>query len=318
MKLALRTGHRARFVMAHEEGDVLTEDLAQVGRHDNGGDRAEGKTLSRVHQLFFVAQVELGLLQAQPLGGFLLGILFRQVPFHPGFDALFCAALDHPGDRRTQLTQLVFVDKLFAGRAHNGEASGRQGENEVGTGGVVVVRGVGAAEGVTQNEQDTRGADIDDGVEHRTTRLNDAAGFLLSAGKEAGGVLHENQGDVVDIAEADEAGDLEGRIAVDLTRGDCRVVGDKADNVTAKASEGGDRLAGALRLQLEVIAVIADLLNDNRNVEGGVEPGRRVEGLFQQGVDLPGLALQRIAGRQEGGTDAVVVRQVAKQMQGTT
>ncbi len=108
---------------------------------------------------------------------------------------------------------------------------------------------------------------------------------------------------------------LYGRIAVDLAGGDRAVVGDKADHVAAEAAEGGDHLAGPVRLQLEVVAMVADLLDDDRDIEGGIEAGRRVEGLLQQGVDLPGLAVERIAGLLEGGHDAVVVGEVGQQLQ---
>src|SRR5512137_2022796 len=41
VELALRTAHRRRPVVAQQELDVLAEDLAQVGGHDDGGDGAE-------------------------------------------------------------------------------------------------------------------------------------------------------------------------------------------------------------------------------------------------------------------------------------
>ena len=53
-------------------------------------------------------------------------------------------------------------------------------------------------------------------------------------------------------------------------------------------------LPGALGLDLEVVAVVADLLDDDRHVERRVEAGRRVERLLEQGVDLPGLAVERV------------------------
>ncbi len=83
--------------------------------------------------------------------------------------------------------------------------------------------------------------------------------------------------------------------------------------MAAEPTENGNGLAGAFRLQLEVVAVVADLLDDDRHVEGGVEPGRRIEGFLEQGVDLPGLALQGIAGRLKRRHDAVVVGNVAEQ-----
>ena len=221
--------------------------------------------------------------------------------------------LDHIGSGSTHLAQFVLVDELLAGRSHNRQTGGGQRQNQVGAGRVVVVGGVGAAVGVAEDQQDARSADIDDGIEHGATGLDDAAGLLLATRQEAGGVFHEDDRNVVDVAEADEAGDLDRRVAVDLAGGDGAVVGDEADHIAAQTAEGGDHLAGALRLQLEVVAMVADLLDDDRDVERGVEAGRRVEGLLQQGVDLPGLAVERIAGLLEGGDDAVVVREVGEQ-----
>src|SRR5512133_2813727 len=67
--LALRAGHGAGLVVAHEEGEVLAEHLAQLGGHHQRGDGAERETLLRVHQLLLVPPVERRLLQLQPLGG---------------------------------------------------------------------------------------------------------------------------------------------------------------------------------------------------------------------------------------------------------
>jgi hypothetical protein len=132
----------------------------------------------------------------------------------------------------------------------------------------------------------------------------------------SGRVFHENDRDIVDVAETDEAGDLGGRIAVDLPGGHSTVVGYEADDVATQATKGGNDLAGPLGLDFEVVAVIADLLDDDRHIEGGIEAGWRVEGFLEQGVDLPGLAVERIAGRLEGGHHAVVVGKVAEQPDG--
>ncbi len=59
--------------------------------------------------------------------------------------------------------------------------------------------------------------------------------------------------------------------------------------------------------------MIADLLDDDRHIEGGIETGGRVKGFFEQGVDFPGLAIEGIAGFLEGCHDAVVVGQIAHQ-----
>jgi hypothetical protein len=87
--------------------------------------------------------------------------------------------------------------------------------------------------------------------------------LLLAPRQEARGVLHEHQRDVVEVAEADEARDLERRVDVDLPRGHGAVVGDEAHHVAADAPEGGDGVARAPRLHLEVVAVVAELLDDD-------------------------------------------------------
>src|SRR5512137_1757669 len=143
--------------------------------------------------------------------------------------------------------------------------------------------------------------------------MDDAARLLLAARKESGGFFHEYYRNVVDIAEADEAGNLHCRVAVNLAGGDRRVVGAEADHMATQTPEGGDDLPGPFRLQLEIIAMVTDLLDDNGDIERGVEAGRRVEGLFQQGVDLPGLPVERVAGILKGRCYAIVVRDVGKE-----
>src|SRR5512137_2544390 len=69
VELALRAGHRGGLVVAEQEVEVLPQDLAEVGGHDQRGDRPEGEPLLGVHQLLLVAAVEGGLLLLQPLGG---------------------------------------------------------------------------------------------------------------------------------------------------------------------------------------------------------------------------------------------------------
>ena len=200
------------------------------------------------------------------------------------------------GNGSTHLAHFVLVDELLAGRPHNRQTGGGQRQNQVGTGGVVVVGGIGPAVGVADDQQDARCSDIDDGIQHGATGLDDAAAFLLTSRQEAGGVFHEDHRDVVDIAEAVEAGDLVGGIHRNLTGGHRTVVGHKTDHIATQTTEGGNGLAGPVALQFEVIAMVADLLDHDRDIKGGVKAGGRVEGLFQQGVDLPGLAVQRIAG----------------------
>ena len=135
--------------------------------------------------------------------------LFASFAVHAGGDSLL-GPLFHPsGNRAAQLAKLILVDELLAGRAHDGQSGGGQGQDQVRARRIVVVGGIGAAEGVAQNQQDAGRAHIDDGIEHGAAGLNDAAGFLLAPRQKSGGVLHEDDRDVVDIAEADKARNLQ-------------------------------------------------------------------------------------------------------------
>src|SRR6266536_3044868 len=83
VELALRAAHRRRLVVAEEEGEVLAEDLAQLGRHHDLRDRAEREALLRVHELPLVAAVEGALLRLQPLGRFLVGVPLGVLGVYP-------------------------------------------------------------------------------------------------------------------------------------------------------------------------------------------------------------------------------------------
>src|SRR5512138_2826452 len=58
VELALGARHRAGLVVADEELEVLREDLAEIGRHDERRDGAEREPFLRVHELLLVAAVE--------------------------------------------------------------------------------------------------------------------------------------------------------------------------------------------------------------------------------------------------------------------
>jgi len=56
--------------------------------------------------------------------------------------------------------------------------------------------------------------------------------------------------------------------------------------VSPETAERRDRVARSLRLKLEVIAVITNLLKKNGHVDRRIEPRRRVERLAEERVDL--------------------------------
>src|SRR5512138_1101333 len=132
VELALRAGHRRGLVVTDEEAEVLREHLAEVGRHHERRDRAEREPFLRVHQLLLVAAVERGLLLLQPLARLLLGVLLRLRAVHPGGGAGGDALLHHVGGLAADLAELVLVDELLAGGAHDGEARRGEREHEVG------------------------------------------------------------------------------------------------------------------------------------------------------------------------------------------
>ena len=104
--------------------------------------------------------------------------------------------------------------------------------------------------------------------------------LLLTPGQEAGRVLEENDGDVVQVTEADESRIFISGIDVDLSRGDSRVIGDKAHYVASHAAKGGNGIARAISLRFQEITVITQLLDQNTDIKWCIESGWRVERLF--------------------------------------
>ena len=117
------------------------------------------------------------------------------------------------------------------------------------------------------------------------------------------------------VAEADEAGDLVRRVDVDLPARDRAVVGDEADHVAAEPAERGDHVARALGLQLEVVAVVADLLIRIVTSSGVFKPVGELNALrSRMSISVVERSIG-VAGRAERRAHAVVVRQVREQPQ---
>ena len=91
------------------------------------------------------------------------------------------------------------------------------------------------------------------------------------------------------------------------------VVADEADDVPAQAAERRDRVARSLRLELEVVAVIADLLKDDAHVDRRIEGGWRVERLAEEGVDFARRPVDWVRGFLIRSESMVVSGQVAQQ-----
>ena len=212
------------------------------------------------------------------------------------------------GDR----AQFVLEDEILARGAHHRDPRHRHREHDVGAGEMRIVGSVGAAEGVADDHRHAGRAHVDDGVEELPAGLDDAALLLLGAGQEARRVLDEQERDVVEVAEADEACRLQRCIDVDLARGDGGVIGDEAGDPAAEATEGGHHVAGALGLDLEELAVVADLLDVERDVHRRVHAGGRVERSAEESVLVLGVAVDRIRARVERRVDAVVVGQITE------
>ncbi len=120
--------------------------------------------------------------------------------------------------------------------------------------------------------------------------------LLLSTWQKSGCVLKEDHRNVVEVAKPNKAGVFISRIDIDLTRGHRRVVRNETHHVTAHPAKGRHGVAGAIGLRLQKIAMITELLDQDADIEGSVEPGRRVKRLFKQNINVHGLAVRRIRG----------------------
>ena len=119
-------------------------------------------------------------------------------------------------------------------------------------------------------------------------------------GQEARGVLEEDHGNVVEVAEADEARALARRVDVDLARGHGRVVGDEADHVAADAAEGRDQVARPRGCSSKYSPWSQICCMKSVMSRGAFMPAGRVEGAAEEDVLLDGEAVDRIRGLAEG------------------
>ena len=121
--------------------------------------------------------------------------------------------------------------------------------------------------------------------------LDDAAVFLAGAGKEPGDIDECHERDIEAVAEANEACRLDRGGDVQAAGQYHRLVGDDADGRALHAAEARDDVAGVVRLDLEEVAFVRDLLDQLLHVVGLGRIGRH------QAVERRVVAVGRIAGR---------------------
>ncbi len=136
--------------------------------------------------------------------------------------------------------------------------------------------------------------------------------FLFGTRLKPSGVFDEDHGNVVKVTEANKAGVLIGRLDIDLSGGHRRVVGDKSNHLSAHATQRTQGVFRAIGLDLQIVPVVAQLLNQNANFQWRVKTVRSVKRLFKQNVGFPGFSIQRITGPLDGRHFGVVAGQIAQ------
>ena len=84
----------------------------------------------------------------------------------------------------------------------------------------------------------------------------------------------KNNWDVVQITEANKASIFVGCIDVYLARRNRRIIGDEANDISAHTPQRCNRVARPFRLNLEKVTVVTQLLYQNSDVDGRIEPCR--------------------------------------------
>src|SRR5690606_19312086 len=132
---------------------------------------------------------------------------------------------------------------------------------------------VGAAVGLAHDDGDLRHGGGGVGEEHLGAVADDAAAFLGDAGEEAGDVNEGEQGDVEDVAEADEARGLVGGVDVEGAGLEGGLVGDDAGDDALDAAEADDHVFGEVAMDVEEVAVVHESGDDLVHVDGGLGVG---------------------------------------------
>src|SRR6266481_9961667 len=137
--------------------------------------------------------------------------------------------------------QLAFVDDVDrAFGAHHGDFRGGPGEIGVGADVLGGHDAIGAAVGFAGDDSDFRYGGFREGEEQLGAVLDDAAKFLLRAGKEARHVLEGDQRDVESVAETHKARAFYGGVNVENAGEKRGLIGDDADGAAVETGEPYD------------------------------------------------------------------------------
>src|ERR1700687_879889 len=137
-----------------------------------------------------------------------------------------------------QFTFVNNVDGAF--RAHDGDFRGGPGEIGVGADVFGGHDAIGAAVGFAGDDRNFWHRGFGEGEEQLGAVFDDAAEFLLRAGKKAGNVLESDERDVEGIAETHEARAFDGGVDVENPGKKSGLVGDDADRAAVEAGEPYD------------------------------------------------------------------------------
>src|SRR6266849_2008958 len=127
---------------------------------------------------------------------------------------------------------------------------------------------VGPAVRLARDDRDLRHGGLAEGVEELRPVLDDAAELLGRAGQEAGHIDEGDQRNVEAVAEADEAGRLDGGVDVEAAGQEGGLVRHDAHRAAAEAREAAEDVLRERLLHLEEVAVVHHRADDLAHVVG--------------------------------------------------
>ena len=146
--------------------------------------------------------------------------------------------------------------------AHHGDLVGRPGVGEVGADGLGVHDDVRAAVRLAQDQRDPRHGRVAVGVEQLRAVPDDARRAPgRRPGRKPGHVQQGDERDVEGVAHLDEARGLLRAPRCPGHRPGRRLVGDDADDLAVEPGQRADDVAGPALVDLQVVAVVDDLLD---------------------------------------------------------
>src|SRR5262249_53853257 len=125
--------------------------------------------------------------------------------------------------------------------------------------------------------------------------LDDAAKFLLRAGKEARDIFERNQRDVEGIAESNEASTFDAGVDIENAGEDCGLIGNYADRLSVETRETYDDVFGEVLVDFEEIVVVDD------GMDGVLDVVRLLRIVGDQCVESGILAIGGVGGGAAGG-----------------